>query len=277
MHGLAHFQHHEVGDIYHNTDAAQSAEGQIALHPLGRLVIADIVDAVGCITGAEFRRFHTDLEAFEFIIRAFVIGGGHLQGLVQGSRHFSGHAENGIAVRTVGRQGDIKDIIIEADHLRNGCAVDAVFGQVQQAIDFGTGEQVLIESQFFTGAEHAVGHMALHFTCLDMDAAGQGGVVQGRDRLHALIYIGGAGADLDVFAVFARVDLAQEEMGPFLGHALGHFADHDTVEITCQVDQFLYFKAAAEQDVLKLPGAAVYIYIFFQPAERYSHDLIPPI
>ena len=119
--------------------------------------------------------------------------------------------------------------------------------------------------------------MALHFTCLDMDAAGQGGVVQGRDRLHALIYIGGAGADLDVFAVFTGVDPAQEEMGPFLGHALGHFTDHDTVEITGQIDQFFYFKAAAEQDVLKLPGAAVYIYIFFQPAERYFHDLIPPI
>jgi len=118
--------------------------------------------------------------------------------------------------------------------------------------------------------------MALHLAGLDVDAAGQMGIVQSRGYLHALIYVGSARADLDVLSQRAGVDLAEEEVGAFLGDALGDFAYDDAVNAFGEVDQLFYFETAGEKSVLQLLGTDVNIYIFFQPAERYFHGLLPP-
>ena len=54
-------------------------------------------------------------------------------------------------------------------------------------------------------------------------------------------------------------------------------ADNDTVDLSGEIDQFLYLESAAEKLILSLLGCHVNVNIFFQPTKWYFHDLLPPL
>ena len=112
------------------------------------------------VARAEVRRFHRDGKARVGGVGLGVVGGRHLQGLAQHGGHLPRDAQHALAVGAVGRDGDIEDVVIQPHHLLDGGAGDGVLGQIQQAVDFGTGIQVFIEAQFLAGAEHTVGFHA---------------------------------------------------------------------------------------------------------------------
>ena len=62
-----------------------------------------------------------------------------------------------LAIGTVGGDGDVKNVIIQADNFLNGSAGNGILGQVEQAVDLSAGIQVVVQAQFLTAAEHAIG------------------------------------------------------------------------------------------------------------------------
>ena len=100
------------------------------------------------------------------------------RGLASDGGDLAGDAQNGLAVRAVGGDGDVEDVVIQTHHRGNVGAGDGILGQDEQTVDLRTREQVLVQAQLLTGAQHAVGLHALHLAGLDLDAAGQGGAIQ---------------------------------------------------------------------------------------------------
>ena len=263
MHGLAHFQQGVVGDIHHIADGAQAAQSQMALHPAGRLAHADVADVVCHIARTQVGRFHLDGDGRIRLADSLVVHGGHVQRLAQDGSDLAGDAQNGLAVRAVGGDGDVEDVVIQTHHRGNVGAGDGVLGQDEQAVDLRAREQVIIEAQLLTGAQHTVGFHALHLAGLDLDAAGQGGAIQRSGHAVAQLHVGSTGADTDIMAVVAAVHHALGQVSALLLFHLHDLAYHHFADAGIQRDQLFHFKAAGEQLLLQLLGGNVDINEFF--------------
>ena len=271
VHRLTDFQHDVVGDVHHVGDAAQAAQGKAAAHPAGGFPGGDVAHIVADIARAEVGRFHGNVQARVLIIACGVIGSGHFEGLIQHGSNLAGDAENALAVRTVGGDGDVKDVIVQSDHLLNGGAGDGIFGQVEQSVNLGAGIEVLIEAQFLAGAEHTVGLNAHQGFGLNFDAAGQCGAVKRGGGVHTRINVGCTGGNLNVMAVIAAVHLADVQVGALLRDALGDNTDNDFGNFGGEVNEFLDLETAVKQLLFQFLGGNVNIHILFEPAEWYFH------
>ena len=263
VHGLTHFQQGVVGDIHHIADGAQAAQSQMALHPAGRLAHADVAHIVCHVAGAQIRSLHLDGDGRIRFADSLVVHGGHVQGLAQNGSHLAGDAQNGLAVRAVGGDGDIKDIVIQTHHGSNVGAGDRILGQNEQAVDLRAREQVVVQAQLFAGAQHTVGLHALHLAGLDLDAAGQGGAIQSSGHAVAQLHVGGTGADADVVAVVAAVHHTLGQVGALLLFHLHDLADNHLADAGIQRDQLFDLKAAGEELFLQFLRSNVDIYKFF--------------
>ncbi len=162
-----------------------------------------------------------------------------------------------------GGDGDVEDVVIQTHHRGNVGAGDGVLGQNEQAVDLRAREQVLVQAQLLTGAEHAVGFHTLHLAGLDLDAAGQGGAFQGGGDAVAQLHVGGTGADADVVAVVAAVHHTLGQVGALLLFHVHDLADHNLADACIQRDQLLDLKAAGEELFLQFLRSNVDIYKFF--------------
>ena len=263
MHGLAHLQQGVVGNIDHIADGAQAAQGQMALHPAGRLAHPDVADVVCHVAGAEVRSLHLHADRLVSVADGVVVHGGHVQGLAEDSGHLAGDAQHGLAVGTVCGDGDVEDVVIQTHHRGDVGAGDGVLGQDEQAVDLRTREQVIVQAQLLAGAEHTIGLDALHLAGLDLDAAGQGGAVQSGRHAVAQLHVRRTGADADVVAILAAVHDALGQMGAFLRLHLHDLAHDDLADAGVQRDEFLDFKTAGEKLFFKLLCGNVNIDEFF--------------
>ena len=263
VHGLAHLQQGVVGDIDHVADGAQTAQGQMALHPAGRLTHPDVTDIVCHVAGAQVGSLHLHGDGGIGIADGLVIHGGHVQGLAEDGRDLPCDAQNGLAVRAVGGDGDIEDVVIQTDHRCDVGAGDAVFGQDEQTVDLRTGEQVIVQAQLLAGAEHTVGLNALHLAGLDLDAAGQGGAIQSGGHTVAQLHVGGTGADADIVAVVAAVHHTLGQVGALLLFHLHDLTDDHLADACIQRDQLFDLKTAGEELLLQFLSRDVDIDKFF--------------
>ena len=263
VHGLAHLQQGVVGNIDHIADGAQAAQGQMALHPAGRLAHPDVADVVCHVAGAEVRSLHLHADRLVGVADGVVVHGGHVQRLAEDSGHLAGDAQHRLAVGTVCGDGDVEDVVIQTHHRGDVGAGDGVLGQDEQAVDLRAREQVIVQAQLLAGAEHAVGLDALHLAGLDLDAAGQGGAVQSGRHAVAQLHVRRTGADADVVAILAAVHDALGQMGAFLRLHLHDPAHDDLADAGVQRDEFLDFKAAGEKLFFKLLCGNVNIDEFF--------------
>ena len=103
------------------------------------------------IPGTKLRRLHPDAQIRVGIFALRIIRGRHVQGLVQSGGHLPGDAQNRLAVRPVGGDGDIKEIIVQPRDLADVRAGDGVCGQIQQPVDLRAGIQVVVEPQLLRG------------------------------------------------------------------------------------------------------------------------------
>ena len=263
VHGLAHFQQGVVGDIHHVADGTQAAQSQMTLHPAGRLAHTDVAHIVCHVARAQVRSFHLDGDRLVGVADGLVVHGGHVQRLVQDGGHLAGNADDGLAVRAVGGDGDIKDVVIQTHHRGNVGAGDGVLGQDQQAVHLRTREQVIIQTQLLAGAQHTVGLHALHLAGLDLDAAGQSGTIQSSGHAVAQLHVGGTGADADIVAVVAAVHHTLGQVGALLLFHLHDLADDHLADACIQRDQFFHFKTAGEELFFQFLRGDVDVYIFF--------------
>ena len=263
VHGLAHLQQGVVGDVHHVADGAQAAEGQMALHPAGRLAHPDVADIVCHVAGAEVGGLHLHAHRRVGVADGLVVHGRHMQGLAEDGGHLAGDAQHRLAVGAVGGDGDVEDVVVQTHHGGDVGAGDGVLGQDEQAVDLRTREQVVVQAQLLAGAEHSVGLDALHLAGLDPDAAGQGGAVQRGGHTVAQLHVRSAGADADVVAVAAAVHDALGQMGALLRLHLHDLTDDHLADAGVQRDQLLDLKAAGEELLFKLLCGNVNIDEFF--------------
>ena len=240
VHGLTHLQQGVVGDIHHVADGAQATQRQMALHPAGRLAHADVAHIVCHVAGAQLRCLHLDGDGSVRLADGLVVHGGHVQGLAQNRSHLAGDAQNRLAVRAVGGDGDIKDVVIQTHHGGDVGAGDRVLGQDEQTVDLRAREQVIVQAQLLAGAEHTVGLHALHLAGLDLDAAGQGGAIQRSGHAVAQLHVGSTGADADVMAIVAAVHHALGQVGALLLFHLHDLADDHLADAGIQRDELFY-------------------------------------
>ena len=263
VHGLTHFQQGVVGDIHHVADGAQAAQCQMALHPAGRFAHADVADIVCHVAGAQLRCLHLDGDGSVRLADSLVVHGGHVQGHAQNSSHLAGNTQNGLAVRAVGGDRDIKDVVIQTHHRGNVGAGDRILGQDEQTVDLRTREKIIVQPQFCAGAQHTVGLHALHLAGLDGDAAGQGGTIQCGGHAIAQLHVGGTGADADLVAVSAAVHHTLGQVGALLLFHLHDLADDHLADAGIQRDELFYLEAAGEQLLLQLLCGDIDINEFF--------------
>ena len=263
MHGLAHFQQGVVGDIHHVADGAQAAQGQMTLHPAGRLAHPDIADVVCHVAGAEVRSLHLHTDRLVGVADGVVVHGGHVQRLAEDSGHLAGDAQHGLAVGTVCGDGDVEDVVIQTHHRGDVGAGDGILGQDEQAVDLRAREQVIVQTQLCAGAQHTVGLHALHLAGLDGDAAGQGGAIQCGRHAIAQLHVGGTGADADLVAVSAAVHHTLGQVGALLLFHLHDLTDDHLADAGIQRDELFYLEAAGEQLLLQLLCGDIDINEFF--------------
>ena len=235
----------------------------MALHPAGRLAHADVAHIVRHIAGAQLRCFHLDGDGLVGVADCLVVHGRHVQGLAQNCRHLAGNAQNGLAVRAVGGDGDIKDVVVQTHHRGDIGARDRIFGQDEQAVNLRAREQIIVQTQLCAGAQHTVGLHALHLAGLDGDAAGQGGAIQCGGHTIAQLHIGGTGADADLVAVSAAVHHTLGQVGALLLFHLHDLTDDHLADAGIQRDELFHLKTAGEQLLLQLLCGNININEFF--------------
>ena len=263
VHRLTHLKQGVVGDIHHVADGAQAAQCQVALHPTGRLTHADVAHIVCHVAGAQLRCLHLDSDGSVRLADDLVVHGGHVQRLAQNRSHLAGNAQNGLAVRAVGGDGDIEDVVVQTHHRGNVGAGNRVFGQDEQAVDLRAREQVVVQTQLFAGAQHTVGLHALHLAGLDGDAAGQSGAIQCGGHTITQLHVGGTGADADLVAVSAAVHHTLSQVGALLLFHLHDLADDHLADASIQRNELFHFEAAGEQLLLQFLCGNIDINEFF--------------
>ena len=244
-------------------------------HP-GRAFPGDnIPDAVRQVTGAQIRRLNRHFQPRILKVAGMIICPGHFQFLPQDSRDLPGDSQNTLAVRSVGCNRDVENILVQPHHRSDIRPGLGIFRQFQQAVYFRSGIQVLIQPQFISAAEHSLGRNPVQRFRLDGNPAGQLRSVQCGGGMHPCEYIRRAGHNL-FCTQFSAVDLANEQMRAFDRFAGYDLPNHDAAHFRAQLCQFLNFKSASEELFLQFLSADIYIHILLQPAERCNHFSFPP-
>ena len=278
MHRLSHLEHHIIRYIDDVGDCVLADQRQSALHPERRLPDLHVIDIMSDVSRADVLRLDGDVKAFLSDLRLRVVHGGLLQLLVEHCRNLSRKAENALAVRSVRRDGDIENPVVQSEnrlHIRAGLCV---LRQNQQSVIFCAGIHIFADTELHAGAEHTLRLIAAKLSLLDRHGSLDGLMIlcrhidsrpDQRDGILApRLYIICAAAHLKA-AVLPRVHPAHMQMGLRDRLALLHQSDDNLADVFSNLCQFFYFKSTGKQLLLQLLRRNLYLYIFFQPTKRY--------
>ena len=129
---------------------------QTAAHPERGADNPDVFDIMTDIARAEVGCFDRDVD------RRFPLGFGGIvpvrlcEGSVQFCREFARNPENGLAVREIRGNGDVPHFVVKSENLLHVRTGDGILRQNQNAVHAGTLEPVVVDAEFFAGAEHSV-------------------------------------------------------------------------------------------------------------------------
>ena len=235
VHGLAVFQHDVVGDVHDVVDGPHPGGPQPLPHPQGRGADLYVPHHPGGVPGAQVRGGGLHVQQLGQDAGAAALHHGVVegQGLAEGDGRLPGQADDGQAVRPVGGDLKLHHVVVEAQDLPDivsgleapGLQV-GVGLQDKDAVHHAGGPVVVGHAQLLVGAQHPVGFHAPELALLDMDPAGEGGVVLGHGDQVPLGDVLGAGDDLDGLGL-AHVHLADPHMvGVLVADDLQDLAHH---------------------------------------------------
>ncbi len=263
MHGLSDFHQYIVGDIHHGVYGVMPHRDEPALHPQGGLHILHVIHIMGQIPGAEISvdDIHADLLVYGIVADIAHVRLFHF--FHQESRHLPGDAQYGLAVRTVGRDGNIEHIVVQSQVLLDIHAHRRIPVQDHDTVHICSGIPVFIQAQLLPGAEHAVGHHVLHLPGRDLQAVWKLRPHQAGRNLRPLEHIVRPREDQVVMPLLPAVDMADIKVRSFVFFNGSHLPYINLLNIFAKVRDLLHLKPGGEQLLLQLPGRHIDVHIFF--------------
>ena len=270
MHRLAVLEHNIVGDINDVVDRTNAAGVQTLAHPRRRRLDLDILDNAGSVARAQVgilnlnRHILVDVAAHALDLRGL-----DAERTVEGSRGLTRKADDAQAVRTVGRDLEIGDPVIQTEYLFDVLANRGAGRQEQDAVLARIRHAAVGQAEFLERAHHAVGRHAAQLALGDLYAARQGGLVQA-DRADlangSRRYIGCAGDDLHRL-LLADIELADLQMvGVRMVDNGQDLAGHNVFDLCAEVVDLLDLGAGHGQlGIILLRGDAGHIGIIRKP------------
>ena len=161
---------------------------------------------------------------------------------VKGRGGLARQADDAQAVRAVGGDLEVRDVVVQTEHLPDVLAHRGAPGQEQDTVLARIGHAAVRQAELLERAHHAVGRHAAQLALGDLDPAGQGGLVQ-RDRADLADrfgrHVGRAGDDLDGLFL-AHIELADFEMvGVRMVDDGQDLAGHDVFDLRAEVVDLL--------------------------------------
>ena len=188
-----------------------------------------------------------------------------MKGLAQRDSRLTRDAEDAVAVRAVGGDLEIDDIVVKVQHLAHIGAGDIAVIQDQDAVFLAAREVARLQPQLFAGAEHPVGRQAAQLAVFDVRAVRQIGIVQRRRDGGADEHVLRAGDDLQRLS--ADVDLTDlQVIGIGVRLERGDAPDDDVLHVRGQVLDALDLEARADHAVAQLADGDIDVYIALEPA-----------
>ncbi|KXA67145.1 hypothetical protein HMPREF3201_02293 [Megasphaera sp. MJR8396C] len=253
------FDHGVVRRIDDVIDGANAVFTQALLHPQGRIADFDVQQETRRIAAAQFFVIDGD---FDFAVDgriAFDDGNVRIAGFfsAEGGK-FTGQADHGEAVGAVGRQFIFIDDVADLHVFGSVDAKGRIAGQDPNAFFFFRQEQAVIETEFVSRAEHAVGQDAAQLRALDFGASRQMSAVNGDGNDLADADVGRSRNDLELF--IPHVDLADDEfIGVRMAVDLKDLAGHYFFDVPSPIFNLFDRNAGHRQFICKSLRVLIHI------------------
>ena len=271
MHRLAEFLKDIVRNIYDIGDRGASDESQTALHPCRRLSDLDIGNIVADISRAQILCRYADIER-DLHIGLGIVECRLFERLAENGSDFTCNTEDALAVRTVCRDRDIEDIVIEPQDRLYIRTRFRIFRKYQKSVITGTREHILTDTDLDAGAEHTIGIVSSEFTLADGHQAFYSYVIfRGRIHLRAdqrerVLSAGGniirAAADLQC-AVGSCIHLTKMEMCSLDRITSLHETYDNITDVVSDLVLLFYLETTGKELLLQFIRGNIDIYIIF--------------
>ena len=158
MHRLAVFHHDIVCNVNNVIDRAHTSIADALFHPFRRRCNFHVFNHAGSVTRAKFGIFNDDFSHIGNIAPGFCHNNRLMQFQFFPECHssFTGKPDHAKAIRPVGRDLKIDDMIIETQFYRHILTGFIVTLKDQNTVFYRIGEIVLGHSEFLERAEHTV-------------------------------------------------------------------------------------------------------------------------
>ena len=265
VHGLPEFEKNKVGDIHHVGDGAQPAKREAAAHPARRSADLHIRHVVPHIARAERGLFHRDGNA-HVRFGSRVVRCGHFKRLFQDGGDFARHAEHALTIGAVGGDGDIEEIIVDADDRTDIHAHGGIFVEDEDAVHLRALVIIVGDAELLARAEHALAHDAAQlarFDLLDTSLVQDGRAVERAGHDRALKDVGRRRADLfdPVRAAVHRADGEPVRIGMLF--RLCDAPRDDVRHVLSEIGEALHLEPAGKEFFLQFFGRNIDVHIVF--------------
>ena len=155
MQRLSHFHQNVVRDVDEIVDGTQSDVTQAVAHPVGRRLDFNVVDYRSGVSAAifvlNFCGKALDIRLYRMIFDRRVF-----DFLSENGCNFARNSDNRLAIGSICRYRNVKNVFVEAQNLFNINAERGVFGQNKYSVDFGALYNAVVYTEFASGTEHSV-------------------------------------------------------------------------------------------------------------------------
>ena len=177
---------------------------------------------------------------------------GRLRRSVEKCSQLTGDAPYRLTVGEVRSNGDVPDLIIKIQHGLDVSTRDGILLQDENAVNASTFIPSIINTQFFTRAEHTVGGGTEKLTIFNGNNLSLSTIhscaMESNGDVVTCMNIGGAGHDLNIFAISPAVDMANLQMlGILHFFNSSEFTHYNAAHIGGGAFFLLNFQTAGEQ------------------------------
>ena len=172
VHGLARLQHDEVGDVDDVVDGPHARAVEVFAHPLRRGADLYFINDAGAVAGAVLGIFDDDGGVVLKRALAVLLDGDlrHHAMLAKHGGALAGDAPDAQAVRAVGENFIIDDVVAKAEHFLHIRAGLVLLLKDEDALVADVRIQPFRHVQFRAGADHALALHAAQLAALDLAA-----------------------------------------------------------------------------------------------------------